>query len=216
MSYFGIHCKKVRQNEIVIFKCRESEIKPFINNEIVIVSIDPGTINYAIRIESIKKEKIEMLVYKKRNLPKEENLKMYALNQFLDEFKEYYKRIHYVLIEKQMVFNHKANRIGHHTVSYFINICKNLPNYPRVIEFDSKLKTRVLSDEKIPGKKTKKWSIEFCKNELEKRNDLISLEILKKSRKKDDLADVVSQICSFLKIMNINQENLNTWIEPDF
>jgi len=206
---------KVRKNDIKSFKCRDEDLKPFILDEIVIVSIDPGTINYAIRIESIQNNKIEMLAYEKRNLPKDENLKMYALNKFLNEFSYLYNRIHYVIVEKQMSFNFKANRIGYHTISYFINICKNLPNNPRVIEFNSQLKTRILSDEKIPSKQTKKWSIEFCRNELKRRNDLISLDILNKTKKKDDLADIVTQNCAFMKIINLNENNILEWNEPE-
>jgi hypothetical protein len=135
----------------------------------------------------------------------------YNMTDVLDEFSDYWDKCHTIIIEKQMAFgvqnNIMAIRLGQHCWSYFV--CK----YGRdkeLIEFPAYHKTQVLGAEKVEVKSTKgvrfksmtkpkrkKWCIQKAMHIFTIRDDQETLDKMKKTKKKDDLADVLCQLQAY-------------------
>jgi hypothetical protein len=134
------------------------------------------------------------------------------MNTLLDEYSNYFDTCSIIIIEKQMSFGKKINtmalKLGQNCMSYFIF---KYGMFKTIIEFPAYYKTQILGCSKIiktnkkgvskyisvDKSKRKKWSIEEAINILTLRNDIITLEHLKTSKKKDDLADVLTQLQAF-------------------
>ena len=134
------------------------------------------------------------------------------MNNLLDEYSNYFDTCSIIIIEKQMSFGKKINtmalKLGQNCMSYFIF---KYGMFKTIIEFPAYYKTQILGCSKIiktnkkgvskyisvDKTKRKKWSIEEAINILTLRNDIITLEHLKTSKKKDDLADVLTQLQAF-------------------
>ena len=134
------------------------------------------------------------------------------MNNLLDEYSSYFDTCSIIIIEKQMSFGKKINtmalKLGQNCMSYFIF---KYGMFKTIIEFPAYYKTQVLGCSKIvkTNKKgvskyisvdkprRKKWSIEEAINILTLRNDLETLDYIKKCKKKDDLADVMTQLQAF-------------------
>lgn len=174
------------------------------------ISIDPALKNLALRIERRYKDgKIVCLFSAKYNpsnncVTNNINNLYQNINNILDEQQHYFIDTHFVIIEKQIPKNHNAVRIAQHLVTYFLINFKNLPLCPSIIEVDPKLKGKMLGAPKnINERQLKLWSIEKAIELATKREDEYTLTLLKKTKKKDDLADVLCQIeafCLYVKI----------------
>jgi hypothetical protein len=119
---------------------------------------------------------------------------------------DYYKEADLIIIERQMPYNYKAVRISQHVISYFISFYRHLITNKDVliVEVDAKLKSKALCGPKgMTDRDVKKWAIEKATELLEMRNDSVSLAILGKESKKDDLADVVCQVEAFCIIQDL-------------
>ena len=146
-----------------------------------------------------------------------DTLTFYNMNDLLDEYKEYWDQCDIFLIEKQMSFGKKHNtmalKLGQHCWSYFsIYYGKS----KKIIEFPAYYKTQILGSEKdkkitktgkisykaIDKPKRKKWCIQKGIEILELRSDKDTIELIKQSKKKDDLCDVICQLQAF-KIVNL-------------
>jgi hypothetical protein len=147
---------------------------------------------------------------KKKYLDKQIYYNMYDL---LDNYKEYWDKCSYFVIEQQMSFGNRRNtmalKLGQHCYSYFVY------RYGRfgkdIFEFPAYHKTQVLGAQKIQKKlksgkisykaidkpARKKWSIIKATEILENRNELEIMNQLKSKKKKDDLADVLCQLQAF-------------------
>lgn len=175
-----------------------------------VVSIDIGWKNFCIRVEKrpmkdpykpITAELYERLsIMNKKGTENTLESAMLCpvydvLTSYLDEHLELFKQCHYVIIERQLPVNYYAVRISQHTISYFLIKLKDTPLLPLILEIDSKLKTIQLDAPTGMNKReVKQWSEKKAEELLNKRKDAYSLSILKKSKKKDDLADTVCQI----------------------
>ena len=165
-------------------------------NFIMVTSVDPATKNFAIRIEKWNADgTIIPLVFTKTNLSENEEISPYvSLLNFLEKYKEFLLKTHVFVVEKQVPQNYKCVRISQHTITYFMTITKDNPNLPSIYEVSPKLKGEYLgAPKKISEKDLKLWAvnkaIEICKQ----RNDKYSLEIIEKTKKKDDLSDTIVQ-----------------------
>lgn len=185
------------------------------NDTIKVISIDPGIQNYCIRVEErpFKKGIIKPIIthlYDKLKLKKvdvglENNNKCnhyQLLTNYLDTHLELFKQCNLVIIERQMPFNYKATRIAQHTITYFMTLLRNLQQHIIIIEVDSKLKGKELgAHPHMRDMDIKQWAIQEANRLLTLRNDVFSLNKIKKERKKDDLCDTVCQIEAFFKHM---------------
>jgi len=134
------------------------------------------------------------------------------MNSLLDQHIEYFDKCSYFVIEQQMSFGKRHNtlclKLGQHCYSYFTFMYSR---FKTIIEFPAYHKTQVLGAEKLEkktktGKVTykaidkparKKWTVVKAKEIFTERGDEDSLELLTKASKRDDLADVVSQLQAF-------------------
>jgi hypothetical protein len=166
--------------------------KVYMNGEIILHK------NLDLTYDTDKKEKLDIKV-------------LYNMNDELDFYSDIWEKCDYVVIEQQMSFGKKINliaiKIAQHCASYFIMKYPNI----NIIEFPSYHKTQVLGAEKEVKKtkrgnpkfvsmskpKRKKWAVNTCKEILENKGDLVSLERINKSKKKDDLADTYLQLQAF-------------------
>lgn len=141
----------------------------------------------------------------------------------LNEYKLYFDKCSYIIIEMQMAFRGKYNtmalKLGQHCYSWFV--C----NYGRekvVVEFPAYYKTQILGAPKIEGKpyksgKTrwksmekkdiKKWSVEKCIEILTSRGEIDVLDDVLTKTKKDDLADVLVQLQAWKIVGLIDEKN---------
>ncbi len=131
------------------------------------------------------------------------------MTDLLDEYVEYWDKCLAFVIEKQMSFgkthNTMALKLGQHCYSYF---CFKYGRFKEIIEFPAYYKTQILGAHKIE-KKTKKgnisykamdkptrkkWSVNKARDILNDRGDIETLSSLTNARKRDDLADCLTQL----------------------
>lgn len=162
------------------------------NSSFGIVSVDPGVVNYGFRIETRHPNGTVVTDAYVRHRLEGDGLGVtpsIVLNEFLESYD--YSNVKFVFIEKQLYFSAGASRIMQATITYFINKLRGQDTFPLIYEVTPSIKWRHLADKK--PKDVKKWSINLAYYLLDLRKDKYSWNELKKSRKKDDLADVVTQ-----------------------
>lgn len=124
----------------------------------------------------------------------------YNITDYLDEYKSYFDKCSYIVVEQQMSFGKKKNtlavKIAQHIISYFIF---NYGSFKRIYEYPSYNKTQVLNAPKKMDKPArKKWAISKALDILENRRDLETHSHISKSKKKDDLSDTIVMTESFV------------------
>jgi hypothetical protein len=201
-------CQLPDKNEFTCYHPHSIDLKLREWPEIIqVVSIDPGIRNLALRVESrgafTNSYPIKTVVFDKLHI-KEDDRKLignvdqlfFLITNFLDQYLEIFKKSHLMVIERQIPKNYRAVRISQHVISYFMFHFKNLmPSLPIIFEVDSKLKGRELGASKhLNERGIKQWSVDYAKSLLTKRQDYEGLNILNKTKKKDDHADTVCQI----------------------
>jgi hypothetical protein len=139
----------------------------------------------------------------------------------LDKYHEHWKTCSIIIIEEQMSFGKKINKmamkLAQHCYSYFT--CKYGRTH-RIIEFPAYHKTQILGAPKILGKPyksgkirykameqrdRKKWAINKAIEILTGRAELDILHQMTSVKKKDDLADVLVQLQSFKYLMYVDK-----------
>lgn len=178
------------------------------------ISIDPGTVNFAIRVETrpkikagVKPEKITAQLYEKidvSDMSGEANVseKYDNLTRFLNQHLELFKTCHVLIIERQMPFNYKMVRMSQHILSYFLINLKDSPLIPLILEIDPKIKSDYLNAPSDMGEiDVKKWSKEKAQELLRARGDTESLSKFGEN-KTDDYSDVVCQIEAICVLFN--------------
>lgn len=166
------------------------------------LSIDPGTKNFAMRIEtrywkdvSPKTEmmaKIDFTVVDSEDEPNNSNL-YFSLIEFMNSYVDWFPTINVVIIERQMAVNYKMLRMSQHIITY----CLMKISHATIIEIQPKLKTRMLDAPfKLDKREVKKWSVEKAMELLTIRKDFPTIDLINSTpkRKKDDLADTITQI----------------------
>ena len=177
---------------------------------IKVVAFDPGIRNLAVRVEErgIRSSSypIKTLVFDKLKIKDEERKtdsmvdKLYFLiNEFLEKYSEVFKGCHMMIIEKQLSINYKCVRVSQHIITYFMNLFRRNAIENRhigiIFEVDPKLKGKELgAPSNINERGLKLWSVEKCRELMEKRRDYEGLNIMQKHKKKcDDIADTVTE-----------------------
>lgn len=144
----------------------------------------------------------------------------YNMISALDEYDEYWRSCSVVLIEEQMSFGKKINKmamkLAQHCYSYFT---LRYGRDHKIIEFPAYHKTQVLGAPKVEGKPyksgkirykameqrdRKKWSVNKAIEILTSRGEIDILEEMTSVKKKDDLADVLTQLQSFKYLMYVD------------
>jgi len=112
----------------------------------------------------------------------------------------------YILIESQMRNNPEAIRMSQHIISTILCIVEGSRSL--VIEILPTVKSKSFGIKGLKGRELKLKSIELAYIILKERNDLIGLECINKSKKKDDHSDVVLYCDAwyrFLEIQNFSE-----------
>jgi hypothetical protein len=131
----------------------------------------------------------------------------------LDEYTEYWDKCSAFVIEEQMSFGAKLNKmamkLGQHCYSYFV---LKYGRSKQVVEFPAYNKTQVLGAPKVQGKpyksgkvrwvamdkpQRKKWAVDKCIELLTCRGEMDIIDSMTSVKKKDDLADVVLQLQAY-------------------
>jgi hypothetical protein len=145
-------------------------------------------------------------------------LTFHNMTEVLDSHGDIWDKCACFIIEKQMQFGRQTNpmamKLGQHCYSYF---AIRYGRFKEIVEFPAYHKTQMLGAEKIAGRRTKtgkisykaidkparkKWCIAKAKEILTQRGDESGLAQILKSKKKDDLCDVICQLQSW-KLLQI-------------
>jgi hypothetical protein len=171
-----------------------------------VVSIDPGRLNLAIRVEERVNGEILTLLYEKvdvRLSEDEECNNVYVnITDYLNQHQELFTICNMLVIEKQIKLSIPNIRVEQHIVSYFISLFRNhnVAHTLWIYTIEATQKTRVFG-----GPTTrdagKLWAQEYAIKLLTERDDSYSLAILDSESKKDDLCDVVCQIEALFKLI---------------
>lgn len=175
-----------------------------------IISIDPSIKNLGFRIEKRYYDgKIETLVLSRTTFgvnsvvtettangsQQTVNTLFREISQFLNQFRELFPSTHIMIMERQLPQNYKAVRVSQHVLTEMMSRLTDLPLLPVIVEVDSKLKSRQLGCPKgLNERQTKLWLIEKALDLCSKRADDFSFGLISRSRKKDDMADVICQV----------------------
>lgn len=131
----------------------------------------------------------------------------------LDKYAEYWDKCTAFVIEEQMSFGKKLNKmamkLGQHCYSYF---AFKYGRYKSIVEFPAYHKTQILGAPKVEGKpyksgkirykamekpQRKKWSVEKAIEILTNRGEMDVLEGLTSAKKRDDICDCICQLNAF-------------------
>ena len=136
----------------------------------------------------------------------------YNMFDTLDEYKEYWDKVSFVIVEKQMAFGKKINtmalKLGQNCQSYFmLNYSRDL----KIIEFPAYYKTLILGAPQVQtktktgkikfktlgDKERKKWSIQEGFYIMSLRDDFETMSDVGIMKKRDDVSDVLVQLQAF-------------------
>lgn len=210
MAHRFMYAKKKKGNEPnITFHHIHSivEDRRWNGNFLRIVSIDPGKINLAFRIEKrfnnglVEVEALEKInfdeysVFGENFSPDEQELYC-KCTSFLNIYKEFFQQTHIIIIERQILPNYEMIRLFQHLLTYFTINLRNAPLKPIMMEIEPGMKNRVLGMPK--GSNAHTWAIEKGLEILKKRGDQRSIDIIMSHKgrkdKKDDLAVTAIQI----------------------
>ena len=215
--------EKIETTQYTIHRYDRREPVVWTDDYLQVVSIDPATDTYAFRVEKRWNNGfIELLAFSRvkfnRNLVDGNSNEMYLeISEFLDSFSHHYKDAHMFLIERQMVPNYKAIKVGEQTIAYFINHCKTSEKVPVIMEVNPALKGKMLGAPKgLNYTYIKKWAVEESERILRMRCDTKSLEILNQYRKNDDMCDTIAMIEAICKLLKypLTIDMRNKTLEP--
>lgn len=210
MSHFGKQrAKKSEQEEKTSYTTywihKTSPLTPAVRKDLnreVCVSIDPGTVNYAIRVEErFDTGLVKPLLFVKWNLrggipqtPDDYVTKFATLSRHFDEYRNILEQADKVIIERQLAVNYQTTLIMQHTVSYFTSLLMDKPNLPLIYTIHPLVKGKIYGYRKNLDGDLKGWATATAKDVLKKRGDTWSLSVLEKyGKKQDDLSDTVLQ-----------------------
>lgn len=179
-----------------------------------VISIDPGIVNFCIRVEDRYRNGIVKTVFTEKKVldgAEGEVMMVYSnLTNYLNSLIDVTYYAHYYIIERQMVENYQSTRIAQHVLTYFLGLCSNSPIMPLILEIDSKAKYNMLDAPTGYNQNAlKKWGQEKAKQILTERGEIELVEYIngargiRKQKKQDDLCDVVIQAEAFFKLYPI-------------
>lgn len=127
---------------------------------------------------------------------------------FLRKHISEFDKCDFIIIEQQMKINLKATKLGQHCYSFFqITYSQKEQKEKKIVIFPSYHKTQVLGAQKGLNKKgkmtamskakRKKWSVEKASEILNLRGEFARDALLQIQKKKDDLADTITQLQAF-------------------
>jgi hypothetical protein len=191
----------------------------FRHQHTITCSIDPGTKNYAIRIadrDNVARKSIT-IYYNKWELdpplatddPDVSIDRTYtSLSNKLISITDLLEQVDVLIVERQLPINYNSTRVMQHTVACFEHVFRQnkTGRYPIICLVAPQLKGKMLGAPRgLPKPELKKWSVEVTFDILETNEDEWALSKIEAERKKDDLADVVTQYEAFCLYFEIDK-----------
>lgn len=176
--------------------------RPAITDRINVVTIDPGTKNISIAAgykmagsqPVIVKSELHNITTSTQNQYDE---CFGNLTRWLMGYTAMFRDSHYIIIERQKTENYMAIRVAQHILSFVMMVVLDSPRVPMLIELDNKVKTK-MCPKGATKREYKRWStIQFIMH-LVMARDGVMLQHLSSHKKLDDLADVWTQVHSFM------------------
>lgn len=199
---------------VIFHTCSSYPKSHWIDNECFrVVSVDPGIVNFCIRIEDRYRDGRVSTVWTDKI-----TLKDYVyveLINYLNTLHDIISNAHYYIVERQMKENYNAIRISQHVISYFMLLQSREHSSstistiePLIIEIDSKAKYWN-APKGLNKTALKKWGQDEAKRLLTMRGEIDLVNYINNSRgvrgqkKQDDLCDVIIQAEAFFKLYPI-------------
>lgn len=182
-------------------------------------SVDPGTKNYAIRIANRNNctRQSTTIYYNRWELDStvgtddpdvEIECTYSSLSNKLIKIIDLLEQVDILIIERQLPINYNSTRVMQHTIACFEHVFRQnkTKRYPIICTVAPHLKGRMLGAPRgLPKPELKKWSVEITYDILRDNGDDWALRRLDNERKKDDLADVVTQYEAFCLYFGLDQ-----------
>lgn len=112
--------------------------------------------------------------------------------KILKQYLPYFEMCQYIIVESQLPINYDAVRMSQHIITFLMGNLANKGCKPMICEVDTYFKSRIFdAPKKMKKPELKKWCIQYALNFLEKRGDKATIEMIKASKKKDDLCDTL-------------------------
>lgn len=171
----------------------------------IVAAFDIGSKNFAFCIRERENDKTLLLENLDLTIDTEDfNDILLNLIDEMDRRKEHWNRCDIFLIEKQMHFrgkyNVKALKIAQHLLTYLL---MNYKKTKEIIDYPAFHKTKVLdAPKKMTKPQRKKWAVEKALELLEKTEPNY-YNMIKKAKKKDDLADVYLMVSALFIQRNV-------------
>lgn len=176
------------------------------------MSIDPGTRNFAIRVEirgTIAGERCVRPIYysvwdiataKEAKTDPDAPVETYRnLITRFEEIKSLIMDTDIIVIERQLPINFKSALMMHTAAVIMSMWLRDSPYYPVIYKVCPKLKGRMLgAPRKISKEELKQWAVVKATEILTHVGDEWSLGVLKSVKKADDLSDTVVQLEAIL------------------
>lgn len=201
-----------KKDKVIWYSTSSYPEEYWLNNEYFrVISIDPGIVNFCIRIEDRYRNGMVKTVYTEKKVlgGNDGNVMLVYTNltEYLNSLIDVTYWGHYYIIERQMVENYQSTRIAQHVLTYFLTLCNTSAIKPLILEIDSKAKYTVLDAPTGYNKAAlKTWGQEKAKELLLERGEVDLVNYINGSRgirgqkKQDDLCDVVIQAEAFFKL----------------
>lgn len=195
------------KDDYVIYSKNKNIASVLQMDEFFIVGLDPAIRNFAMGIESRKKDEapscVTLLKFSTAGKnPDHCNNSLLNCTRNLNEYREWWPHINIVLVERQLP-GKACYQLYQHAISYFLFNCPDAI----VMDINPKIKGRMLgAPANLNYTGLKKWSVQEGKALLEERGDEFGLKSLK-GQKLDDMCDVVCEIEGFLRYLENNFPN---------
>lgn len=173
------------------------------------VSIDPGTRNFAIRVEARgtiggQERTVKPIYYAVWDITTDKQCKVDPnapvetyrnLIAKFEEIKHLIMDVDVIVIERQLPINFKSALMMHSASMIFSMWLKDSVYYPVIYKVCPKLKGRMLgAPRKISKDELKAWAVVKATELLTHQGDDWSISIVKSTKKADDLSDTVVQL----------------------
>ena len=179
-----------------------------------IVSIDPGSVNYGLRVGlrprfddfyfHPKTEYMENLKFVPKNATAEQVAAgLVEMLRFLKTALPTFLKCHMVIIERQLAVNYRACRFSTATLTFFLDNLADAEYLPIIVEVNPKMKGKMLGVPRgTKDRELKLWSVHKAAELCWCRDDPY-LSHFQKKGKRDDEADTITQEEAMCKISGL-------------
>ena len=180
-----------------------------------VVAFDMGQVNFAFcsgekgLMGKVGHEEVMINNMQLQNFLKEEKrpspIVLYEkLFSYLDQFSELWEKTDVILIEQQFAKVHatniKALKLSQHVLAYFmIRYQFSSKGKRKIVEYASSNKTQYYNMKFKKKKDRKQWAVQQVQHHLE-MTDPVALDWFSSFHKKDDIADCILMILTYLQV----------------